>query len=112
MKTLLTQFGNDKWIKKLNGFGKGRNNRKRRDKMPNMELSEKAKSLKPGKYQHSKGNFYEVIGVARDSETLLEMVVYKALYGDGGLWVRPLDMFTENVEVNDMSLPRFRFVDE
>ena len=44
----------------------------------------------PGKYRHFKGGLYEVIGVARHSETLEEMVVYRALYGDGGLWVRPV----------------------
>jgi len=46
-------------------------------------------TIKPGKYIHYKGNEYEVIGVAAHSETLEEMVVYRALYGDGGLWVRP-----------------------
>ena len=54
--------------------------------------------LKPGRYRHFKGNEYELIGIAKDSETLEPMVVYKALYGEGGLWVRPASMWTEKVE--------------
>ena len=65
-----------------------------------------------GKYRHYKGNLYEVIGVARHSETLEEMVVYRALYGEGGLWVRPLGMFLENVTIDGMSVPRFAYVNE
>ena len=65
-----------------------------------------------GKYRHYKGNLYEVIGVARHSETLEEMVVYRALYGEGGLWVRPLGMFLENVTVDGKSVPRFAYVNE
>jgi len=67
-----------------------------------------SKSIKIGKYQHYKGNFYEVIGVARHSETLEELVVYRALYGDGDLWVRPLEMFLESVEFNGKLVPRFK----
>jgi hypothetical protein len=72
--------------------------------------------VKPGKYQHYKGKFYEVIGVARHSETLEELVVYKGLYdspefGKNPLWVRPLKMFMEKVEVDGKKLPRFRFVE-
>ena len=63
--------------------------------------------LKLGKYRHYKGNEYEVIGVARHSETLEELVVYRALYGDHDLWVRPLKMFTEVVEINGKKVPRF-----
>ena len=51
--------------------------------------------IKPGKYRHFKGNLYEVIGVASHSETLEPMVVYRALYGEGGLWVRPAAMWSE-----------------
>ena len=65
--------------------------------------------LKLGKYNHYKGHEYEVIGVAKHSETLEEMVVYKALYGDCGLWVRPLKMFIETVVVEGKSVPRFEF---
>lgn len=68
-----------------------------------------SKSIKLGRYQHYKGNFYEVIGVAKHSETLEELVVYRTLYGDGGLWVRPLEMFLETVELSGKSIPRFRF---
>ena len=63
-----------------------------------------------GRYRHYKGNEYEVIGVARHSETLEEFVVYRALYVDHGLWVRPRMMFTEAVEVDGRSLPRFEFM--
>lgn len=63
-----------------------------------------------GKYRHYKGNYYEVIGVARHSETRETLVVYRALYGDGGLWVRPLAMFVESVECDGECVPRFRFI--
>lgn len=69
-----------------------------------------APKLKLGTYEHYKGNKYRVIGVAKHSETLEEMVVYEALYGEGGLYVRPLDMFLENVEVSGETVPRFRFL--
>lgn len=63
--------------------------------------------IKPGRYRHFKGNEYEVIGVARHSETLEDMVVYRALYGDGGLWVRPAAMWSETVEKGGYRGPRF-----
>jgi hypothetical protein len=71
--------------------------------------------VKIGKYQHYKGKFYNVIGVARHSETLEELVVYEALYkseefGENALWVRPLSMFTEEVEVNGIKVPRFKHI--
>ena len=71
--------------------------------------------VRPGKYQHFKGNLYEVIGIARHSETLEELVVYKALYnseefGPDSLWVRPKKMFMENVVVDGKEMPRFRYV--
>lgn len=69
--------------------------------------------IKPGKYKHYKGKFYEVLGTARHSETLEEVVVYKALYttefGDNSLWVRPAEMFLENIMVNDEQMPRFEY---
>lgn len=65
-----------------------------------------------GRYRHYKGNFYEVIDVARHSETEEEFVVYRTLYGDFSLWIRPLAMFTEQVEVDGVSQPRFAFVGE
>ena len=61
-----------------------------------------------GKYRHYKGKEYEVIGVARHSETLEDLVVYKALYGERDLWVRPAKMFLENVEINGKMIPRFK----
>ncbi len=66
----------------------------------------------PGVYRHHKGQQYEVLGVARHSETEEEFVVYRALYGDHGLWVRPLAMFTENVDREGVSVPRFARIDE
>lgn len=63
-----------------------------------------------GKYQHYKGKYYQVLGVARHSETLEEMVVYQLLYDDYSWWVRPLKMFLENVEVDGKLVPRFKFI--
>ena len=68
--------------------------------------------LKKGKYRHFKGNEYEVIGVARHSETEEPMVVYRALYGEGGLWVRPLAMWNEQVDRDDYHGPRFIYAGE
>ncbi|MDO6692189.1 DUF1653 domain-containing protein [Aliiglaciecola sp. 3_MG-2023] len=68
--------------------------------------------LKTGKYRHYKGNDYNVIGVAKHSEDESELVVYRPLYGEGGLWVRPLKMFTEEVVIDGQSVPRFRFLEE
>ena len=64
-------------------------------------------TIKPGRYRHFKGNEYEVIGTARHSETLEELVVYRALYGDGGLWVRPAAMWSETVDRDGYRGPRF-----
>jgi len=63
--------------------------------------------LEPGRYRHFKGGEYEVIGLVRNSETLQPMVLYRALYGEGGLWVRPYDMFCAQVEVDGTLQPRF-----
>ena len=68
--------------------------------------------IKPGKYRHFKGNDYEVIGTARHSETMEEMVVYRALYGEQGLWVRPAAMWTEIVDQDGYHGPRFQYVEE
>jgi hypothetical protein len=66
--------------------------------------------IRPGRYRHYKGNEYEVIDVARHSESEEEMVVYRKLYGDHSLWVRPLAMFMENVQVDGRSVPRFEWI--
>ena len=68
--------------------------------------------IKPGKYRHFKGNEYIVLGIASHSETLEPMVVYKALYGDGGIWVRPANMWNENIQRDDYCGPRFQFISE
>ncbi|WP_280325589.1 DUF1653 domain-containing protein [Pseudomonas sp. BN102] len=67
-------------------------------------------SLQPGLYRHYKGQQYRVIGIARHSETEEELVVYQALYGEYGLWVRPLSMFAETVQVNGEQIARFALV--
>ena len=68
--------------------------------------------LKAGKYRHFKGMEYEVIGIARHSETEEPLVVYRALYGEGGLWVRPLAMWNEQVDRDDYHGPRFIYAGE
>jgi len=68
--------------------------------------------LKPGKYRHYKGPLYEVIDIARHSETEEELVVYRTLYGEFSLWVRPLDMFTEEIEYEGKRVKRFTYVGE
>ena len=68
--------------------------------------------LKPGKYRHFKGNLYELIGVGSHSETLEPMVIYRALYGEGGLWVRPAAMWTETVQREDYCGPRFVYLED
>lgn len=66
-----------------------------------------------GRYRHYKGNDYRVLGLARHSETLEPLVVYQALYGERGLWVRPAAMFTETVTIDGVRTPRFaRIADE
>jgi hypothetical protein len=68
--------------------------------------------ITPGLYRHYKGNEYTVVGVARHSETLEELVVYRQEYGDRGLWVRPAAMFAETVVVDGQTVPRFRWLGE
>ncbi len=71
--------------------------------------------VKTGIYKHYKGNLYKVIGLARHSETLEELVIYKALYenefGKESLWVRPIGMFTEMVRLDNQLVPRFIFME-
>ena len=67
--------------------------------------------LKLGKYRHYKGKEYEVIGLAKHSETLEDLVVYKALYGDGQTWARTLKMFEGKVVVDGKEVPRFEFLE-
>jgi hypothetical protein len=69
---------------------------------------------RPGRYRHYKGREYRVLGIARHSETLEPLVVYQALYGERGLWVRPAAMFTETVAANEPGprLPRFAFISD
>ena len=69
-----------------------------------------AMDIKLGKYRHFKGMEYEVIGVAKHSETLEPMVVYRALYGEGGLWVRPAAMWQETITRDGITAPRFTYI--
>lgn len=69
-------------------------------------------SIKPGRYRNFKGKEYEVLGVARHSETEEELVVYRALYGDFGLWVRPVSMWNETVERDGKTFRRFTYIGE
>ena len=71
--------------------------------------------LKLGRYEHYKGKHYEVIRLAKHSETLEELVIYKALYdseefGNNSLWARPKSMFLEKVNIEDKEVPRFRYI--
>ncbi|MBQ2676162.1 MAG: DUF1653 domain-containing protein [Clostridia bacterium] len=69
-------------------------------------------NLKVGKYRHFKGNEYKVLFVAKDSETLEDMVVYQALYGEQHIWVRPLKMFCETIQRDGKQMKRFEFIEE
>lgn len=69
-------------------------------------------NIKLGKYRHFKGNEYEVIAIAKHSETLEEMVVYKALYGDGDIWVRPAKIWDETIERDGKTFKRFEYIGE
>lgn len=69
-------------------------------------------AIRPGKYRHFKGNEYQVIGTARHSETMELMVVYRALYGDYGLWVRPASMWNETVTRDGKTFQRFTLIEE
>ena len=66
--------------------------------------------IKLGKYRHFKGNEYEVIAIAKHSETTEDYVVYKALYGDGGMWIRPASMWNETVERDGITYRRFTYI--
>ena len=67
--------------------------------------------IRPGRYRHFKGNEYRVLGMARHSETMEPMVVYQALYGEGGLWVHPAAMWNERVVRDGYDGPRFTFIE-
>ena len=68
--------------------------------------------IRLGRYRHFKGMEYEVLCVAKHSETAEDMVVYRALYGEGTVWVRPAPMFLETVTKNGQSMPRFTYIDK
>lgn len=66
--------------------------------------------IEKGVYKHYKGGYYEVIDVVTHSETYEEMVLYRPQYGEMKLWVRPINMFKENVSINEEEIPRFKFI--
>lgn len=68
--------------------------------------------IKKGTYKHYKGNMYQVLYIANHSETLEKMVVYKALYGEGEIWVRPASMWEEEIEINGKTVKRFELIKE
>lgn len=68
--------------------------------------------IKKGRYRHFKGNEYEVLAIAKHSETNEDYVVYKALYGDGGIWIRPASMWNETVERDGVTYKRFTYIGE
>ena len=81
-------------------------------KIKNKKRKANNMELKKGKYKHFKGNEYELIDIAIHSETLEEMVVYRPLYGEGKLWVRPASMWNEEVIHNGEKVKRFTFINQ
>ena len=79
--------------------------------MSKRTVGREVPQIQPGIYRHFKGNLYEVLGVASHSETLEPMVVYRALYGEGGLWVRPAAMWNETVEREGKKYQRFTYLE-
>ncbi len=77
-----------------------------------MKYEEAIQTIPLGKYRHFKGNEYEVIGIAKHSENEEAMVVYRALYGDGILWIRPADMWNETIKRDGKTFLRFTKIDE
>ena len=77
-----------------------------------MTYEEARQTIRPGRYRHFKGREYEVLGIARHSEDESPLVVYRALYGDFGLWVRPVDMWQETVVRDGKMYTRFVRVDQ
>ncbi len=77
-----------------------------------MQYEEAVRAIPPGRYRHFKGNLYEVIAIARHSETLKPMVVYRALYGEGGVWVRPAEMWNEMITREGKTFQRFTRLEE
>ena len=77
-----------------------------------MTLEEAKRQIPPGRYRHFKGNEYEVLDIAQHSETEEPMVVYRALYGERGIWVRPASMWNEMVTRDGVTVPRFTYIEQ
>ena len=80
--------------------------------MSSLSYEEAVQAIPPGRYRHFKGNLYEVIAIARHSETLEPLVVYRALYGEGGWWVRPAEMWNEEITREGRTAKRFSPVED
>ncbi len=74
------------------------------------ELRKNGEDVPPGRYRHYKGKEYEVVGVAHHTESMESFVVYRALYGERGLWIRPKAMFLETVEKDGVAIQRFKYL--
>ena len=73
-------------------------------------MTQQLQSIPQGIYRHYKGSLYQVLHMAKHSETEESLVIYRCLYGEYGVWVRPLAMFTESIEVNGKEVPRFELI--
>lgn len=78
--------------------------------MNNTKNTDEVETIPQGIYQHYKGNLYQVLHMAQHSETKESLVVYRCLYGEYGVWVRPLAMFAETVKVDEKQIPRFELI--
>ena len=101
----LHEFGREEESVKVGEYQLFEGDIARIELLPTFE--EAVASIPPGRYRHFKGNEYEVLAIARHSETEEAMVVYRALYGEGGLWVRPADMWNETVTRDGRTFRRF-----
>jgi len=88
------------------------NEKRRRQRESRKGEIKEMNPIQLGVYRHYKGNEYEVVGFAKHSETLEDMVVYKALYGEGGTWVRPVSMWENPITMNGKTVKRFEYVGE
>ena len=77
-----------------------------------LKVTDIMEEIKKGRYRHFKGNEYEVIGFGKHSETLEEMVIYKALYGEGEIWLRPVSMWNEEITRDGKTFKRFTYIGE
>ena len=106
----ISEFGRDEESIKIGDYLVFEDDIAKIEVLPTYE--EAVETIPLGRYRHYKGNEYEVIGIARHSETTEPMVVYRALYGDGGTWVRPAYMWNETVERDGKTVRRFERMEQ